>query len=65
MKKQEQKSRLVLKKETIARLNNLDLGRIYGRDGQTETISRSPDVCITHTHLTRIGVTCPKNTCNC
>ena len=65
MKKQENRPRLVLKKETIARLNNFGMGRIYGGDDGIETVSRAINNCLTDKLITQIGATCPIKTCNC
>ena len=43
MKKQEKRLKLVLKKETIARLNNFGMQRIYGGDGEI----KPTDACVT------------------
>ena len=63
MKKQENRPKLVLKKETIARLNNFGMRRIVGGDG--ETGSRELAACDENIVIaTRVGVTCSGGVCD-
>jgi hypothetical protein len=67
MKKEKITEKLVFKKETIARLNNLEMGVILGGDDDTGTHSNNNEACTngitTVTQITRVGKTCPHGLC--